>query len=43
MTQPEFLVRIWGARGSRLPAPAARNVVFGSETCSIGCAAAGTC
>jgi len=34
MTQPEFLVRIWGARGS-LPAPAVRNTVFGSETCSI--------
>jgi phosphoribosyl 1,2-cyclic phosphodiesterase len=34
MTDPEFLVKVWGARGS-LPAPAARNVVFGSETCSI--------
>lgn len=29
-----FLVRIWGARGS-LPAPAAENVEFGSETCCV--------
>jgi phosphoribosyl 1,2-cyclic phosphodiesterase len=34
MAQPEFLVRIWGARGS-LPAPAANNVIFGSDTCSV--------
>ena len=29
-----FLVRIWGARGS-LPAPAATNREFGSDTCSV--------
>lgn len=34
MADADFLVRIWGARGS-LPAPAARNVVFGSDTCSV--------
>jgi phosphoribosyl 1,2-cyclic phosphodiesterase len=34
MTAPDFLVRIWGARGS-LPAPAARNTLFGSDTCSV--------
>jgi phosphoribosyl 1,2-cyclic phosphodiesterase len=34
MSEPQFLVRIWGARGS-LPAPAANNTVFGSDTCSV--------
>jgi phosphoribosyl 1,2-cyclic phosphodiesterase len=34
MTEAAFLVRIWGARGS-LPAPAAPNCVFGSDTCSV--------
>lgn len=31
MTEAPFLVRIWGARGS-LPAPAAANVVYGSDS-----------
>ncbi len=31
MTQEQFLVRIWGARGS-LPAPAAENVIYGSDS-----------
>src|SRR4051812_36143683 len=34
MTDPAFLVRIWGARGS-LPAPAAENCEFGSDTCCV--------
>jgi phosphoribosyl 1,2-cyclic phosphodiesterase len=34
MTEAAFLVRIWGARGS-LPAPAAPNCAFGSDTCSV--------
>ena len=34
MADAPFLVRIWGARGS-LPAPAASNTVFGSDTCSV--------
>ncbi len=34
MAEPPFLVKVWGARGS-LPAPAASNLVFGSDTCSI--------
>jgi phosphoribosyl 1,2-cyclic phosphodiesterase len=34
MTDPAFLVRIWGARGS-LPAPAAENWEFGSDTCCV--------
>ena len=32
MAKAPFLVRIWGARGS-LPAPAAANCEFGSDTC----------
>lgn len=34
MSATPFLVRIWGARGS-LPAPAAGNCEFGSDTCSV--------
>ena len=34
MSDPPFLVRIWGARGS-LPAPAAENCGFGSDTCCV--------
>ena len=34
MIDAEFLVRIWGARGS-LPAPAAPNCVFGTDTCCV--------
>lgn len=34
MSDASFLVRIWGARGS-LPAPAAANCVYGSDTCSV--------
>lgn len=34
MSSASFLVRIWGARGS-LPAPAAENVEFGSDTCCV--------
>lgn len=34
MSEPPFLVRIWGARGS-LPAPASDNVRFGSDTCCV--------
>jgi len=34
MSEAAFLVRIWGARGS-LPAPAAPNRFFGSDTCSV--------
>jgi phosphoribosyl 1,2-cyclic phosphodiesterase len=34
MAEPEFLVRIWGARGS-LSAPAALSCAFGSDTCCV--------
>jgi len=34
MSDASFLVRIWGARGS-LPAPAAKNFAYGSDTCSV--------
>ena len=34
MSDSTFLVRFWGARGS-LPAPAAENVEFGSDTCCV--------
>jgi phosphoribosyl 1,2-cyclic phosphodiesterase len=34
MADASFLVRIWGARGS-LPAPAATNLIYGSDTCSV--------
>jgi phosphoribosyl 1,2-cyclic phosphodiesterase len=34
MADPDFLVRVWGARGS-LPAPAASNCVYGSDTCCV--------
>ena len=34
MAEASFLVRIWGARGS-LPAPAATNLVYGTDTCSV--------
>jgi len=34
MAEPQFLVRIWGARGS-LPAPASENCAFGSDTCCV--------
>lgn len=34
MSDTEFLVRIWGARGS-LPAPAAQNCIFGSDTSCV--------
>jgi phosphoribosyl 1,2-cyclic phosphodiesterase len=34
MREAPFLVRIWGARGS-LPAPAAPNCRFGSDTCCV--------
>ena len=34
MADTDFLVRIWGARGS-LPAPAGLNSLFGSDTCCV--------
>lgn len=34
MDETPFLVRFWGARGS-LPAPAAGNVIYGGDTCSV--------
>jgi phosphoribosyl 1,2-cyclic phosphodiesterase len=34
MSEVPFLVRIWGARGS-LPAPAAPNCTYGSDTCCV--------
>jgi phosphoribosyl 1,2-cyclic phosphodiesterase len=34
MADAPFLVRIWGARGS-MPAPAAENCAFGSDTCCV--------
>jgi phosphoribosyl 1,2-cyclic phosphodiesterase len=34
MSQDSFVTRIWGARGS-LPAPAAENCEFGSDTCCV--------
>ena len=34
MDDPEYLVRIWGARGS-IPVPAATNAAFGSDTCCV--------
>jgi phosphoribosyl 1,2-cyclic phosphodiesterase len=34
MEDAPFLVRIWGARGS-MPAPAAENCAFGSDTCCV--------
>lgn len=34
MSAPQFLVRIWGARGS-LSAPAAPNCEFGTDTCCV--------
>jgi phosphoribosyl 1,2-cyclic phosphodiesterase len=34
MTDPRFLVRIWGARGS-LPAPAGPNLIYGTDTCCV--------
>jgi phosphoribosyl 1,2-cyclic phosphodiesterase len=34
MADAPFLVRIWGARGS-LPAPAAENFFYGSDTCCV--------
>lgn len=34
MADSEFLVRIWGARGS-LPAPSAPNCAYGSDTCCV--------
>jgi phosphoribosyl 1,2-cyclic phosphodiesterase len=34
MAAPEFMVRIWGARGSA-PAPAAGNCDYGTDTCCV--------
>jgi phosphoribosyl 1,2-cyclic phosphodiesterase len=34
MADTSFLVRFWGARGS-LPAPAATNLIYGTDTCSV--------